>query len=194
MASSIDICNLALQWCGQPRITSLLTPDNTLEELCALNYPLARDACFEEHAWSFALKRVILDPTGIDPVWGDGYNFQIPADALTIVRVFPSQNHRSNQTPGWRREAGVIYSTYAEAYAVIVSRDTPTDVFSATFVQALASRIAMEIAVPLTDSLNLMNAMREQYAIKLREAVAADGIQGAREMTLAETLINVRST
>lgn len=193
MASSIDICNLALQWCGQPRITSLLTPTNALEELCALNYPLARDACLEEHAWSFALKRVILDPTNIDPVWGDGFTFQIPTDAITVLRVFSIQDHQSNQIPGWRKEGGVIYAKWDEAYAIIISRETNTNLYSPTFVQALAARLAMDIAIPLTDSMQLMTTMREQYAIKLREAVSADGIQGSREIFLAEDLINVRS-
>ena len=194
MASSIDICNLALQWCGQPRITSLLDPSNNLEELCALNYPLARDACLEEHAWSFALKRVILDPTNIDPAWGDGFTFQIPADAITVLRVFPCEDHQSNQTKGWRKEGGLIYSPWDEAYAVIISRETNTNLFSPTFVQALAARIAMDIAIPLTDSMKLQDTMRQQYALKMKEAVSADGIQGAREVMLAETLINVRSS
>ena len=193
MASELDICNLALQWLGQDPITNLLAPTNRPEQLCALNYPLARDAFLEEHMWSFALKRAVLNPTGNTPEWGDGFEFQVPANTMAIWRLYDSAQYNNQVQPEfWRREGNYVYSTSANAYALIGTYVTDTTRFSPTFVQALASRLAMDLAIPMTENVGLMQQMQGQFAIKAREAVAADGFQGRRETIKAERLLTAR--
>ena len=193
MASELDICNLALQWVGQPPITNLLAPTNRPEQMCALNYPIVRDACLNEHAWSFATRIEVLTPTGNAPAWGTDTEFQTPTDTLTVLRLYDNPGLTTPIQPeNWGRRGRVIYSSSKVAYAQLIVRETDTTLYPPVFVHALAARLAAELAIGMTDSLNLADYLANQYQVKIREAVASDSIQGRRERFTATRLINAR--
>ena len=74
-----------------------------------------------------------------------------------------------------------------------LSVDT-TDVskFSALFDQTLAAHIAMNIAVSLTESKQLLEDMKYLYEDKLQKAISTDSLQGTRELLNNSQLENSR--
>lgn len=193
MASEVDICNVALQKLAANRITSLTTPDNYEAELCALHYPLVRDCVLEEHAWSFALKRFTLNPTGNEPEWGGDVEYQLPAGVLTVLRLYSDPNAKGPLAPEqWRREGDYVYSTSGAAYALCVVRITDPTRYPALFRAMVSCRLALELSHTVTENADLQAQLSREYAYKVREAAAADGIQARREKVQARRLTGAR--
>lgn len=194
MASEVDICNIAMHKLGANRVTSLDTPDNFEAELCAVNYPLVRDSVLEEHAWSFALKRIVLNPTGNPPAWGSDTEFQVPEGVLTIIRLYDNPNVASPVAPEtWRREGDYVYASSAKVYALCVMRITDTTRYPALFRALVSVRLALELCMVVTENKELIGQLMQEYSYKVREAAAADGIQARREKVQARRLTGARN-
>lgn len=169
MASDVDICNKALQELGQPRITSL--GDNSkAARACNFAYELVRDALLRKHIWSFAIKRVILAPDNNAPVFGPGYQFELPTDYLKL--------HPDNETTDWKIEGRKLVTNDGDTAEVrYIARIEDTGLFDATFVEALSFKIAFEICEEMTQSKTLLDRM-EQYVDKsIAEAKQAGAIE-----------------
>lgn len=193
MASEVDICNLALGKLGATAITSLAAPSTFEEEQCKLWYPVCRDAVLEEHTWSWASARYKLNPTGNDPVWGDDIQYQRPQGIVAVARLYANTNTRDLIPPEqWKVEGQHIYSSEAAAYAVCVTRVLDPQRFTGLFVSALAARLAAELCNPLTENTALSQQLWGEYAQKVREAAASDGLQARREIVKARRLIGAR--
>lgn len=193
MTSAVDLCNLALQKLGAARITSLDTPDSVEAELCALHFPMARDAVLEEHTWSFASSRRVLNPTGNTPAWGDDTEFQVPQDVVMVARIYASTNVADLLPPDqWRRMGEVVYASTSTAYAVCVDRVTDLTRFPALVKMAVATRLAAELCMAITESPEREQQLWVEYATKVREAAAADGLQARREVVKARRLVGAR--
>ena len=193
MASSeVEICNLALSWLAGNLITSL--DDETVEaKLCKANYPLSRDAVLEAGAWTFATKRYALTPEVDEPAWGYGKRFTIPPEIITVLEVTesPTKPNGAN-TLDWRREGNYIVANVDKVYVKAVFRETQVPRYPPAFVQALAARIAADIAIPLTESREMMQVMEARYKDRLYQALGTDGIQGKVDIADATKLTGFR--
>ena len=169
MASEVGICNQALSWVGGSLITDFA--DNTNEaRLCDANYTAIRDAVLEAHDWTFAVVRRDLPMSGTSPVNGYANAFTIPSDILRITDVNDGQD--------WRVEGDAIVTNEGAAKIRAIARITDPNRFSSLFVQALAARLAADLAIPLSQSRALQQQHYQIYEMKLAEAVANDGMQG----------------
>lgn len=190
--SEVTICNLALSWLAGNLIISI---DDDINEakLCKANYELSRDAVLESMAWTFATKRYSLTPEIITPSWGYAYQFTIPADVITVLEV-TAEKDSPNGANGldWRREGNLILCDATNIYIKTIFRQTDTARFPPNFVQAVAARLAAEIAVPLTESQQLMMAMEGKYKDRLFIAAGSDGIQGKVDVINSRHLTGVR--
>lgn len=207
MASSVvQICNLALSWLGGDLIISL--DDETVEaKLCKANYEPLRDAVLEEREWTFAVVRKELAALQSVPLYGFDKAFQIPPATLRVLQISRggdsveagADNSRYNTGQGreeridWLREGSTVVANNAErVFARLLTRVTDTTKFSAAFDQALAARIAMDIALPLTNSDKMQQSMTAMYGQKLRIAAGTDGMQGRSYKTRSDSLTVVR--
>jgi hypothetical protein len=73
-----------------------------------------------------------------------------------------------------------------------IRRVTPPEDFSAGFVQALAARIAADIAIPVTQSRSMQQDMQALYMKKLNDAGTNDGMQGRNQKKVSTKLTNSR--
>lgn len=206
MASSeVAICNQALGWLGGELITSF--SDNSDEaKLCSANYALLRDAVLEEREWTFAVERIELSRLAAVPKYGFNYQFQIPATVIRVLQV--SRKGDSNGIVGtterygtglgsydevlWLKEGTTIRTNASEIYARVLQQVTDPTKHSPAFDQALAARIAMDLAIPLTNSRTLQKDMAAMYGEKIALAAASDGLQGRSLKVRSTSLINVR--
>ena len=204
MASSeVAICNQALGWLGGTLITSL-TDDSDEAKLCNANYASLRDAVLEEREWTFAVERITPARLAAAPEYGFAYQFEIPPSVIRVLQV-SQKGATANLTAEaystglgtydaieWVREGSTIRCDAEEIYARVIQQVTDTTKFSPAFDQALAARIAMDLAIPLTESRTLQRDMAAMYGEKINLAAASDGMQGRSQKTRSTSLISVR--
>lgn len=212
-ASEVAICNQALGWVGGSLIISF--DDNSVEaKLCKANYAPLRDAVLEEREWTFAVKRLNAAALSEGPLYGFDKAFQIPPEVLRVLQVsraddsvVESGNANAGIRPSsrggtgtgretrieWLREGQVIVANSAERIFIrALVRIEDTTKFSPAFGQCLAARMAMDLAIPLTNSLKLQTAMAQMYGEKISLAASSDALQGRSYNVRSDSLTVVR--
>ena len=182
--SPVVICNQALSWLAATRIIEL-GEDTPEGRLCNENYDPLREAVLEEHEWSFAIRRTVIGaPLDDDEDTRDAYdgmNRFLLADEEGVVRVLQvSGNSQFNDADNteWYMEQNHIITPLERIYVRYIFSLIDTTKFSSAFVQALAARIALDLALPITESTERATAMFQLYTQKLQIAQNLDGSQG----------------
>ena len=178
MSSEVSICNQAISWLGGNLIISL-DDESTEAQLCKANYAELRDAVLEEGEWTFATKRFKLLPSPDAPVYGYSHKFEIPNGVLVVKKTTQwADNANDSNEFDWRREENFIVTNVDVVYIKAIVRITDVKKFNATFNQALAARIAADIAIPLTESQPKEDRMWNKYNNSMVLALSIDGMQG----------------
>jgi len=194
MASAIEICNLALAQLGQTKITNLLAPTNASEELCALHYPLVRDALLEQAEWSFSIARHTFDNGATSSAnWGYSCRFPIGNDFLRILFVSNNQDEEQyNPSFRWAKEDNAILADSKVIYVKAIKRVEDTTKFPPMFVQAISSRLALELCIPLTENQKLYSQLERSYFNKVQSAATINSMQGRSKRLKAGQLLASR--
>ena len=186
-ATEVSICNQALGWLGANLITSL--DDETNEaRLCKANYSNLRRAVIEEASWRFAIARRKLTPLQEKPVYGYENRFQLPANLISVEEV--SDGNR--EIDEWDREGDTVLADVQEVYIKYTWDVVDPARFSPGFVQALAARLAADLAIPIAESRQLQSDMVQMYAAKLVNADTLDSMQGRNQPITSNRLKKVR--
>lgn len=189
MADEVTVCNQALGWLGANLITSF-TDRSTEAALCKANYDELRDAVLEEGMWSFARDYYVFDQAatvGDKHDWKYEYSYNVPDGILLVLRV-----HRLNDINvevDWELVDGKLYTDCEEVQAEVVMQVSNVNKFTRTFRQALAYRIAAELAIPLTHDKVLADYYENKFQSRLESALAVDGQQGRNERYRSGPLI-----
>ena len=156
--SKISIINRALTFLGANRITSL--NDNTLEAQSASNiYNESLKSILSECDWKFATKRVVLNKLDKEPEWAeDGKRnyFQLPADYVEIFGV-------KDQNAKWSVEGNTIVADTPEFAIKYVYFCTNTDLYTSSFVEAFACKLACDMCYEITNSTEKSATLIELY-------------------------------
>lgn len=192
--SEIAVCNIALVWLGCNQISSF-PPAQTIPEAvnCEAVYDEAKHATLEDRDWTFAAKRDTLVPLAMAPDFGYAYKFQIPADCLRL-RFVSQQPFRTQPKDNldWQKEGDEIFADVSKVYIKYTKIVTdPTD-YSPGFTQALAAKIAMQLAIPLTGSKDLEDRMTALYEKLIDTGGTVDNLQGKQPEVRASKLVNAR--
>ena len=154
--SKLEIANKALGILGANQI--ITWDDETLEgEAVRKMYQPALDSVLAETDWTFAIQRALL-PLAEDkkPAWGEGNYFTLPDNMIKIVDVM----HRNHF---WRREGNYIFSLDSEFGLVYVARCIDPTYYPSYFIDALASKLAVDMCYLLTNSTEKTNLLIELY-------------------------------
>lgn len=174
MPSAVDIANRALRKLGATRITSFTdgSPNaNTASEF----YDEARDDILRGHPWNFASARVKLARASTTPAVGFDYAFQLPTGWLRTVRVFDNDDG-IGPPPPYREEGDAILASVEDLWLLYVESVEDPNRMTADFREALACRLAAEMAIPLANSNTLSDLMQDRYERALRIAKSSDAI------------------
>ncbi len=168
MAASIDIINAALSKLGEVAILAVTDP-SPAGRLANRTYGDIRDALLREFSWNFAVKRASLAADATAPDWGYLRKFNLPTGCLRLIEV----NNAGDED--WRNEGRAVVTDMTAPLEILYVAEVSVDEMDATFREALAARLAMEWAEPLSQTTTVVNAMATLYRNKLQVARAADG-------------------
>ena len=183
MASTVEICNIALSNLGDQLITSL-TEANARARACNLRFNDTRDAVLRSHPWNCAMSRATLAVSGT-PDWGYSNSFALPTDCLRVLDV-------ENPDTEWKIEGRNIVSDGSTIKIRYIAQVTDTTLFDSTLVQAIALKLAWEIAETLTGNIDLKREMWQKYQFAISEARSNDAMEGTPEKIEADEWLLAR--
>jgi hypothetical protein len=186
MATPVQICNSALLKIGEPRINSL--SDNTKAAIaCNEQYEKLRNEVLRAHPWNFAIKRAELASVATAPVYGFDQAYQIPTDCLRILGHEGEEYDRD-----YKVEGDKVLTNTSEFKIRYISLIEDTSKYDENFQEALALRIAADLAYYLTQSTSLKSQLLQEYELSLSRARSYDAQEGFPEDIGADFWINQR--
>ncbi len=178
MATEAGICNSALSKLGNNRIVSL-TEGTPAANLCLEQYGKLRDHLLRAHDWNFAASRVKLAQLSNTPAFGYDFQYALPSDWMRTISVHPTDSRNDVLTDyaieSTEAEGRVLRTDHPHVYLRYVRRLTDPNVMDPAFREALAWRLAMELAVPLAKSGSLRDRMERGFEDALAVAKSIDG-------------------
>jgi len=187
MASKTSICNQALKRLGQPAITDIDEGTVRADSLKAI-FNDVRDFVLACHPWNFATKRAALALLSETPVWQWDYYYQLPTDCIRVVQLDEWEDESL-----WEVEAeGRLATNESTAYITYIARVDEAGKFSPGFVQALAARLAAEVAFEVTGRPDTAKMMLELWPLELAKAVALDSQEKGPQVIICNTWVNAR--
>lgn len=198
MASTTDICNMALSHVGaDTAVTSISPPDGSVEAgHCARFYPIARAEMLEDHTWTWSKARAALaETTNASAIWA--YAYALPSDCLSPVRVlqqsilfdfltqpFPTlvtadelEQWTERGSADFEVEGQVLYTHEPDAVLLYTRDIADTTKFSMKSVVALSYLLASYLAGPIIKGEPGATAaakFRQAYDLKKGQAAAGD--------------------
>jgi hypothetical protein len=151
-----EICKLAIMRLGsadafkpvgvQPMVFANSFYDHTLEELLS------------DVPWAFARKHTSVIADGAAPTQGYAKRYALPTDFIQLLRV--NGVDTTENFGQWEIVGGFIHTDIGSPIAIdYTAQVTDVAVFPAPFIECLIARIAAKIALPLTASGDLVQAM-----------------------------------
>ena len=178
MATEAGICNSALSKLGNNRINSL-TEGTPAANLCLEQYGKLRDHLLRSHDWNFAASRVKLAQLSSTPAFGYDYQYALPSDWMRTISVHPGDSRKGHiadyATESSDAEGRVLRTDCRDVYLRYVRKVEDPNVMDPAFREALAWRLAMELAVPLAKSGSLRDRMAAGFEDALAIAKSIDG-------------------
>jgi hypothetical protein len=205
MASDVLICNKALSRIGCGRISSLVSPSTKEAKECKLIFETCRDATLEAHDWSFARKRKELSKYA-DSYAGWDYAYQIPPDCIAPRKIYDPYEGEVN-IPGFSStrepikfepatnsdlDKGLILTNQDDALLIYTARVTDVNRFSAMYIDALAYKLAADLAVPLRGKEALSRTMIMLFDAAVVRAQASDAQKGYETPNTSNSFVESR--
>jgi len=188
VASSVDICNLALKFVNKSPITSLSSSSPSVEErACRAVYDEMRESLLRLHPWGFATRQQALAPlTSAEEITGWDYVYAYPSDCL-LARFIYDPSGSDNQGIPFREfsssdlSSRIIVTNQDDAKLVYTADVDNANVFDSLFVIAFARLLASELAMSLKGGRALSQYNKALFQSELAAAGTADSNESERE-------------
>ena len=170
MASTVDICNGALNQLGATTILSL-TEDSKNARLCNSRFTQVRDGVFRSHPWNCLQKRVELAQDTTAPAWGFEYAYTLPADCLRLLKILDFDSN-------YKVEGRKILSNTETMKILYIGRITDPNEYDELLRETLSSSLAADIAFAITSNNTTATNMYNLFQDKLKDARFVDSTEG----------------
>lgn len=187
--SSVDICNSALVKLGAARITAL--SDNTKAAIaCNDQYDRLRKEVLRAHPWNFAISYISLSATANTPVWDKWTKeFLVPSDVLRVLETDLVDGEKWEL--GYNVDGNKVIFCNSDSLKIKYIKDiTNTTRFEPNFEEALAFRLAADLAYHLVQSQTVQQQMFRYYKEFMATAMSFD----AQEMSQQEVQADAWTT
>lgn len=146
--SKEDIVSMALLRIGEAPISSF--SEGTAGLVASNLYDNVRDSMLTDYRWRFATGKVALSRLTDTPLNEWQYAFQLPTNLLLLIRTYPNSKFEIYEDK--------LYSHNSTCSIDYVFRPESGS-FPAYFVSALATRLAAEFAISITNNQSLAELM-----------------------------------
>lgn len=176
-----EIANLALSKLGPGGgyLTDFNTDQTVQAQAARRTYVAMRDLVLEAHPWRFARGRAALaaDSPAV-PAWGYALQYTVPSDFLRLLSI-------EDWDGDYEVEAGkILTDSTAPLNIRYLAQVTDTSKFSPTFIDALATRWAAELAPTIVKSTTKRQDLLAEFmkvSLPLARKVEAFGAMSRRE-------------
>ena len=187
MASEVDVANDALTFIGASRITSL-SDEQTEAKVMNQLYQRTVDAVLRSYPWKCARRQAELAQSATPPVYGWDHAYQLPVDPVCL-RILDVKD--ADTQDKWDRYGDFVYTNLNSCKITFIGR-IDASAFDSLLRDAVAARLAAEIAYPLVGSTTLQAQMTNIYVGKIDEAREASSIEGSTSTLIANHLETLR--
>lgn len=188
--SEVSIASSALRRIGDDPITSL-SDDSERARLMNALYETTRDAVLRAHRWNCATARASLPALATAPAWEYERQFALPNNPYCL-RVLTTEAYDVDKTPFVIEGRNILTDAAAPLKIKFIARVTDPTQYDALLVEALIARLAAEAAYAITGSKSAAETQFQLYQLKVREAMAYDGLEGTPEELESNQLVDVR--
>lgn len=174
--SAVSICSNALQVLGDKPIDSFdLANDRT--RLAANLYASKRDFVLRSHPWNCAIKRVILSPDAVAPVFGWAYQYALPGDWLRTLSVGVDDSTQDD----YQLEGRQILMDIDTCRLRYIYRNEDEATWDASLVNAMTQVMTAVFAYAITKSTNKQAGEEDLLKMILKSARAVDAQENPPE-------------
>ena len=191
MASTVDICNSALNLLGASTI-SALTEDTKNARLCNQRYEPIRNRVFRSHNWNCLIKRVELAQDSTGPVIEYTYGYTLPSDCLRVLKVHNGTTDSIASALDYKVEGRKIVTDEGTIYLVYVALDTDPNNYDSYLYEAVSHQLAADLAYAITNNSTLANQYMSRADERLREARFIDATENALDTIEANEFTDAR--
>ena len=173
MASEIEIANSALRKVGADTITSFdqgSPSANFMDD----RFDETRNELLRLHYWNFATKRAQLARESTAPAFEYTYFYTRPSDWVRTVRAF--DNDAGTGHFDYREENGKIACNSEQVFLAYIYLCEDPNAMTADFREALAWRLALDVAPSLANSAGMFDRMQMGFEAALMAAKSADAL------------------
>jgi hypothetical protein len=178
MASTVDICNSALNLLGASTI-SALTVEEENARLCNQRYEPVRNRVFRAHAWNCLHKRVQLAQNTTAPVVEYSYAYALPSDCLRVLKIHTGTNDSINSEIDYKLEGRNIVTNEGTVYLVYIALITDPNEYDTYLQESISHQLAADIAYAVTNNATLANNYMTRADERLREARFIDATENS---------------
>lgn len=173
MASTEDICSLALGLIGENPITDI-NDTGVLSVRCKQLFSIQRDALLRLHDWGFASRRIPVAVSSTTPVFGYVYAYDLPGENLKVREVYPEC--------GFVVEGRQVLSNDLIESIRYTARVEESGYFDSLFVATLSAHLAVVLCFPLKKSAALLKSMENLAEGLLSKAQVSDCQEGTPQV------------
>ena len=188
MATGVSICSNALLLLGSQTINDFADQANLdRAKLCANLYPTIRDDLLRSHPWNCCIKRAILAPDAVAPLFGYSHSFELPADFSRVLEVSCNGQIIDHLVEGRAIQAN---TTVLELRYVF--RNEVENTWDAHLVALATQAMCAALAYPVTQSTAKQAGEEQKLELMLRRAKAVDGQEDPPQTLGDERLYSAR--
>lgn len=158
--NALSLCNIALSKLGESPIPAIDANGSPAARLCYMHYHPARKEVLCAARWSFATKVTILKSAeensedGNEEYVTHALRYPLPTDCLRVLDV---------ASPQWTLQGRAIYSAVSPLKIRYIANCEDVETFDPLFVDALATRLAEKLCIPLTASSTAREALSQEF-------------------------------
>jgi hypothetical protein len=185
--SETSICNSALIKIGADRIISI-DEGSKRSIACKDRLSFCRNEVLAAHNWKFAKKRLQLAALGTTPAFGWSYEYQLPADYLNMVQ----DPEELDVVRDYVVEGRKLLANDNPVKILYIFEETSYGNWEFLAAEALAWRLAVDIAYLVSQSKEVAALMLQGYQMALKDARYNDSRQQPPRGLLQDTFTNSR--
>jgi hypothetical protein len=191
MASTVDMCNSALNLLGASTISSL-TEDTKNARLCNQRFEPIRDRVFRSHNWNCLIKRVQLAQDSTGPVVEYTYGYTLPTDCLRVLKIHNGSTDSIKSALDYKIEGRKVVTDETTIYLVYIALITDPNEFDSYLREAISHQLAADICYAITNNSTLANNYMTRADERLREARFIDATENALDTVEANEFTDAR--